>query len=335
MFEIGASLREARTRRGLSLARCPEGDPDPRALPHGARGGALGAAARRGVHEGLPPDVRRVPRPERAALRRRVQRARSRRTRRSRSSPSARVARGARLAHPLPHDRRRRSLVGAVVAGLAAWRLRHAARPHVDATRRARAGRHHAAVHAGRAAQPKAAPVVAPKATVAVIARVARPLVALGSASAARTAGRSSAASSQQGQSSRTACSTDRLAADGPPARARHPHRRPKLVEACRRRRRTSCCTASGPRRRLDRGGVELDRGHVVPELLELVVLARLRREDVQDDVEVVGEDPRRPRATPSTRAAAAAPASAARAPRPRSRPSAAGCGPSRSRSSR
>src|SRR5712691_10776439 len=40
------------------------------------------------------------------------------------------------------------------------------------------------------------------------------------------------------------------------------------------------------------RGRFDLDRGHVVPELLELVVPTRVRREDVQDDVEVVGEDP-------------------------------------------
>ena len=35
-----------------------------------------------------------------------------------------------------------------------------------------------------------------------------------------------------------------------------------------------------------------LDRGHVVPELLEPVVVAGLGREDMQDDVEVVGDDP-------------------------------------------
>jgi hypothetical protein len=43
---------------------------------------------------------------------------------------------------------------------------------------------------------------------------------------------------------------------------------------------------------KLGGGGVELDRGHVAPELLETVVAASFRREDVQDDVEVVGEDP-------------------------------------------
>jgi hypothetical protein len=38
--------------------------------------------------------------------------------------------------------------------------------------------------------------------------------------------------------------------------------------------------------------GVELDRRHVAPELLEAVVAARLRGEDVEDDVQVVDEDP-------------------------------------------
>jgi hypothetical protein len=37
---------------------------------------------------------------------------------------------------------------------------------------------------------------------------------------------------------------------------------------------------------------VQLDRGHVAPEILEPVVRPRLRREDVQDDIEVVDEDP-------------------------------------------
>jgi hypothetical protein len=41
---------------------------------------------------------------------------------------------------------------------------------------------------------------------------------------------------------------------------------------------------------RLGRG--ELDGWHVAPELLEPVVLPRLRREDVEDDIEVVGQDP-------------------------------------------
>ena len=40
------------------------------------------------------------------------------------------------------------------------------------------------------------------------------------------------------------------------------------------------------------RGGFQLDRGQVAPEVLEPVELARLRREHVQDDVEVVGDDP-------------------------------------------
>ena len=53
--------------------RRPESDPHPRALPHGARGGEVGPAAGRGLREGLPPDVRRVPRPRRGSLPRRVE----------------------------------------------------------------------------------------------------------------------------------------------------------------------------------------------------------------------------------------------------------------------
>jgi len=37
-----------------------------------------------------------------------------------------------------------------------------------------------------------------------------------------------------------------------------------------------------------------LDRRNIAPELLEAVVGSRVRREDVQDDVEVVAEDPAR-----------------------------------------
>src|SRR5256885_13042658 len=43
----------------------------------------------------------------------------------------------------------------------------------------------------------------------------------------------------------------------------------------------------------LDGRGVQLDARDVAPELLEPVVLTRLRREDVEDHVQVVGEDPR------------------------------------------
>src|SRR5215210_4638419 len=49
---------------------------------------------------------------------------------------------------------------------------------------------------------------------------------------------------------------------------------------------------ASVSERSLRRRGVELDGRHVRPELLKAVVAARLGREDVQDDVEVVREDP-------------------------------------------
>ena len=44
----------------------------------------------------------------------------------------------------------------------------------------------------------------------------------------------------------------------------------------------------------LGRGGFELDARDVAPQVFEAVVRARLRREDVQHDVEVVADDPRR-----------------------------------------
>src|SRR6266508_2092558 len=42
------------------------------------------------------------------------------------------------------------------------------------------------------------------------------------------------------------------------------------------------------------RSGGDFDRGHVAPQILEAVIVPRLLREDVEDDVEVVGEDPGR-----------------------------------------
>jgi hypothetical protein len=42
----------------------------------------------------------------------------------------------------------------------------------------------------------------------------------------------------------------------------------------------------------LDDGDVDVDRGHVAPQLFEPIELARVRREDVQDDVDVVRHDP-------------------------------------------
>src|SRR6187551_258667 len=78
---------------------------------------------------------------------------------------------------------------------------------------------------------------------------------------------------------------------------------------ARRRRGRTGAAAAARPdaerssdarsprrRRRLGLGGrdLELDRGHVAPQLLEAVEAPRLGREEVEDDVEVVGDDPRR-----------------------------------------
>ncbi len=50
--------------------------------------------------------------------------------------------------------------------------------------------------------------------------------------------------------------------------------------------------SSGGRRERRPLDGRDLDRRHVVPELLEPIVGARLRREEVQDDVEVVGDDP-------------------------------------------
>src|SRR4051812_3803431 len=40
--------------------------------------------------------------------------------------------------------------------------------------------------------------------------------------------------------------------------------------------------------------GLETPRGRVAPKLLEAVVVARVRREDVDDHVEIVHEDPAR-----------------------------------------
>src|SRR2546421_10621621 len=42
----------------------------------------------------------------------------------------------------------------------------------------------------------------------------------------------------------------------------------------------------------LGRRGFELDRRYVAPQILESVVAARLRGEDVEHDVEVIGDDP-------------------------------------------
>ena len=86
----------------------------------------------------------------------------------------------------------------------------------------------------------------------------------------------------------------------------------------------------------LGRGGFELDARDVAPQILEAVVRAELGREDVEHDVEVVADDPRRlalavgrPRERPRP------PASAGRAPRPRSTSPGAGFGRSRRRRSR
>ena len=81
----------------------------------------------------------------------------------------------------------------------------------------------------------------------------------------------------------------------------------------------------------LDGGDVDVDRGHVAPQLFEPVVLARVGREDVEDDVEVVRDDPgalAHPVDAPGEQPLVLL--QAACAPRPRSRRSAAGCGRSR-----
>src|SRR5262245_20343909 len=81
------------------------------------------------------------------------------------------------------------------------------------------------------------------------------------------------------------------------------------LGRARRRRRRAGAATAAcadpdgsggarSPRgrRRLGLGGrdLELDRGHVAPQLLEAVEAPGVGGEEVEDDVEVVRDDPRR-----------------------------------------
>ena len=73
VFEIGNSLREARLRRELDFAERGARHEDPRQVPARARGRALRAAARAHLRQGLPALLRRVPRPRRPALRRRVQ----------------------------------------------------------------------------------------------------------------------------------------------------------------------------------------------------------------------------------------------------------------------
>ena len=75
------------------------------------------------------------------------------------------------------------------------------------------------------------------------------------------------------------------------------------------------------PKRTTALGAGRLERllGHVAPEVVEAVELARLGREDVQDDVEVVGDDPGRlALAGDRARAAGRRPSSGGRAPRPR-----------------
>ena len=77
------------------------------------------------------------------------------------------------------------------------------------------------------------------------------------------------------------------------------------------------------------RGGFGRLLRDVAPEVFEPVEVARFLREDVQHDVEVVGDDPRRlALAGGRAREQAVRPASAARGPRRRSPSSAAGCSP-------
>ena len=100
------------------LGRRPESDPDPRAVPHGPGRGEVGAPARRRLRQGLPPHLRRVPRPRRGSLPGRVEqplRAPGRGVRR----PSLRPAGALGALRPLLAG----AAVAVAVAGVAAWKL--------------------------------------------------------------------------------------------------------------------------------------------------------------------------------------------------------------------
>ena len=155
LFEIGNSLREARLRQRARRSPRPSRDEDPRQVPARARGRALRAAAVAHVRQGLPALVRRLPRPRRAALRRRVQLAlRRRRGRgaapRARRVPAAqaRAARPARVEHRPPRAGRDRGRHGARDRRLA-LRRRGRAEPCAGCSRHRRR-RPHAGADAGR-----------------------------------------------------------------------------------------------------------------------------------------------------------------------------------------
>ena len=97
MFEIGNSLREARTPAGLDFAEVERRRRSARKYLRALEDEQFDVAAGADVRQGLPAHVRRVPRARRPALRRRVQlalrrrRGRTRRAdRRRRSGPRAR-----------------------------------------------------------------------------------------------------------------------------------------------------------------------------------------------------------------------------------------------------
>ena len=73
VFEIGNSLREARLRQELELRGGRARHEDPRQVPPRARGGAVRPPARRRRTSRASSALRRLPRPRRPALRRRVQ----------------------------------------------------------------------------------------------------------------------------------------------------------------------------------------------------------------------------------------------------------------------
>ena len=131
--------------------RRPEGDPDPRPLPPGARGRALGAAARGRVRQGIPADVRRLPRPRRQPLRRGVQQPLCPVPTSRSSFPSD--SRGRRTPSPASGSCARSSPSAVIVAIVAASRPGSSATPR--AASRARRRRRHPARRPPRTIPPR------------------------------------------------------------------------------------------------------------------------------------------------------------------------------------
>src|ERR687892_743608 len=69
MFEIGSTLRQSRTRQGLELRDAERETRIRTKYLAPARGGAVRPAAGGGLREGLPSDLRRLPRSRQRALR--------------------------------------------------------------------------------------------------------------------------------------------------------------------------------------------------------------------------------------------------------------------------